>query len=205
MTDALKKAITEILGEKYENAAIKQIMSEVAGMSSLRNLAILQACVRSFPKCAYLEIGLYKGLSARAAMLGNDSGTFHLVDSFVEEAKYGSYREECTRNINAGAAKDKHIYPMDGLTFLVTTGGVAYDVFYYDGDHAFDATYTALSMARYRVKKGGIILVDDTNYGHVRQAVMHTVNDFGYTVDFDLWTPHSATGYCWNGLMVLTV
>jgi predicted O-methyltransferase YrrM len=195
--------IKRIAKADYWNEGIADVMREVEGMSAMRPLATLQAAVASKDDCRYLEIGTYKGLSARAAMKGNEGKHFTIVDSFEQEERYGPYREECARNLDAGNAADTNLVIADGIEYMRQYAGPRYDVVYYDGDHSYAHTLAAMSLMRYVSKPDAIFFMDDTNYSQVRSAMLTGCNDFDYRLIADFWTPQGAHSTWWNGWAIM--
>ena len=182
----------------------RDLCATVEGLSSPRCLAVINAAVSDIPDCVYCEIGAYKGLSARAAMLGNEGKEFHIVESFREVGIYGDYRETLLRNLDNGRGDNLTLHEIDGFQFLKHHAGKPFDVFYYDGEHSSQSTYYALSLARYHLKPGSIVFLDDTNGGLVRDGMMHAIHDFPFNLLRDWWSPKNGyTDGFWNGFAVL--
>jgi predicted O-methyltransferase YrrM len=147
------------------------VADDVENLARENNLALLNVAARCLDVDeAYVEIGVYHGASLIAAMLGNEGKRFVGVDSFAfRDASLEKVRENLERfgltppQILVGDAFD--LVPSGAL------GDVAIGVWYYDAAHSYEAQVQGLRMAEPLLTRGGLLIVDDTDWDHVARAM----------------------------------
>lgn len=173
----------------------------VRGFSSPSNLALIYEAVSWMPDDGvYCEMGVFQGLSARAAIAaGHGSQRFILVDDFREAQRYNGDNSA----IELANGDNITFHPVDAFQFLRGYQGAQWDVCYYDAGHSFQDTYTALSLIRHKLADYALVFIDDVNMDGVRAAVNLAGLDFGYKIVFDAPTPCNGHWTFWNGFMAL--
>ena len=82
------------------------------------------------------------------------------------------------------------------------------NVYFYDGDHSFEAQKSAFTYFNDIFADTFIAIVDDYNREHVRQGTMAGFQELNYQVLFDVFLPASFDGdkkQWWDGLYVAVI
>jgi hypothetical protein len=76
-------------------------------------------------------------------------------------------------------------------------------VYFYDGPHDFDDQFVALQAMLPHLAQDAVVIVDDTNWRHVRAANRLVVRHApGFELVHDLRTPSAFAPTWWNGLQL---
>lgn len=150
---------------------LRPVAESVENLARENNLALLNLAARCLEGDeAYVEIGVFHGASLIAAMLGNGGKRFIGVDRFtLGDATLEKVRENLARfeltppQILVGDAFE--LVPAGAL------GGVSIGVWYYDASHSYEAQLGGLRIAEPMLAPGALVIVDDTDWDHVAQAL----------------------------------
>jgi len=147
------------------------VVEEIEGLTRENNLALLNlaaACLA--PGEAYVEVGVFRGTSLVAAMLGNEEHRFVGIDAFT--FRDGSL-EQVERNLERfGLPRPKLLI---GDVFELVPAGALREtpvgVWYYDALHTYEAQLEGLRVAEPWLVPGALVIVDDTDWEQVARAM----------------------------------
>ena len=203
----MNEALREIIGNIAKNPLpeLPDYLSDCKGVKGFASPSILAVIYytlkQSKDDAIYCEMGVFCGLSATAANAGrSDTQRLLLIDNFSEYD--GIAKQEKSLELLSKTPGVEFIN-QDCFLFMRSHMTEPWDIFYYDAGHTFEATYTALGIARHNLKPGAIVFIDDTNMGQVRAAVNNAAADFGYTIQFDFPSRKNGSPDWWNGFMIL--
>lgn len=176
--------------------------AQIRKMSTLAVGAVIQECVRRMPSdTCYLNIGVWRGFSLFAGMAANSDKRCIGVDSFVQ---FGGPRKQFLRRFSDLRSASHKFFDSDWREYMKTTHTEMIGVLFYDAAHDEKSQFDALVMSDPFIVIGGIIIVDDTNWGEPRNAVQRFLeHKTQYRVLFDKRTSGNCHPTFWNGLMVL--
>lgn len=219
-----KQQVQRVLTEK-EQALVQHVINSIAnaeaGVSKISPQAfsipgMTGAKVRHFlnnlcsiPRTSYLEIGCWKGSTLVSALYGNEAV---LTDAIAVEnfSQFEGPRAEFLHNIQT-------FIPKAPLRFLETdcfsidkkaAFSKPITVYFYDGGHAFTEQYKAFTEFNTVFDDVFIAIVDDWNWGEVRDGTKTAFKDLGYEILFEKAFLTSANGdphTWWNGIYVAVI
>lgn len=177
----------------------------IHGMSSPKVRHLLNNLC-NLPKATYLEIGCWKGSTLIAALSGNER---QLQDAVAIESfsAFGQPREEFFQNV-------KTFIPFAPLRFFeaecfsidkAATFRYPINVYFYDGNHDFLSQHKAFSDFNAFFDDVFIAVVDDWNWGEVRDGTRTAFKELGYQILFErefLTNSNGDMNSWWNGLYV---
>ena len=183
------------------------LVADVPGMATEHKLALLNlAAAHLEPGEAYLEVGVFKGLSLIGAMLGNRGRRFYAIESFLEFNPDGGARSELEANlarwVGPGQAR---VLEGDCFDLLRTGTGLEepIGVYFYDGAHGRLPHYLALGVAERWLADRALVVIDDASWPIVARATDRYVAAHpGYRLLFDLAAEHEEDPRWWNGVRV---
>ena len=181
---------------------IKRIFT-VRKMSSLAiGMMINQIVSTLSADTCFVNIGVWKGFTLFAGMVGNAHQTCIGVDRFLQEK---SPKDAFMKRFLALRSPHHHFYEMDCATYFQTvhTGNIGF--YLYDGDHRYDCQMENLLMAEPFFADRCVILIDDINYHEARQAAFDFMRQsrYGYEIVVDERTRSNKHLTFWNGVMLL--
>lgn len=147
----------------------------ITGFSGKKILALLQNLVTCLDpqKEVYLEVGVFQGLSLMSVAKVYE-GSAYGIDNFSqfdpEKKNYNLIKEHCLR-LGIGNANllnnDLEIALKNLPDFL---NGKKIGLYFVDGPHDYRSQLLCLLLARPYLSDNAVIVIDDCNYRHVRQA-----------------------------------
>lgn len=143
-----------------------EVLSELEGMSSMRNRVLLNLLCKDKK---YLEVGTNKGSTLISACYKNGATGL----AYDDYRRFGHHEAYVNKLINKYKV-DARLIVADGMTHKEGK----FDVIHYDGDHAYESCYDALEYFKDFLNKDGIFIVDDLNYEPTKQAVLTFVKDY---------------------------
>ena len=113
----------------------------------------------------YLEIGTYCGSTFCSSIYKNNHLKAIAIDNFSEMQDRGDIRGTLNKNIAACTGENKNVrfFDQDSFKFDLKNIEEKIDVYFYDGDHSFDAQRDALTYYVSAMNDVFIYLVDDWN------------------------------------------
>jgi predicted O-methyltransferase YrrM len=211
--EAFRAGLPQVFGGDLQaphprDRRFRRLMDDVPGMASENKLALLNFAASLLPPGeAYLEVGSFKGLSIIAAMLGNETGEFHAIESFREfGVDSSSTRRELEKNLARWRTRDRlHLMIGDSFALLRDRAAIRspIGVYFYDGNHGRLAQHLALGIAEPLLADEALIVVDDASWPVVRTTSQAFVRRHaGYELLFDLPSEREYDPKWWNGLLV---
>ena len=170
-----KKTILECIRNAEENPSDvdRNILSGFSGakiISLLKNFASTIVNDRA----TYLEVGVYRGLTLLSVAATVPESEVFGIDNFAFFDKYGInlsiIRERMTKlNIqNATIINNDFEDALENLDRY--TGDIKTGLYFIDGPHDYRSQLMSLLLIRPWLTESAVIIVDDSNYLHVRQA-----------------------------------
>lgn len=206
--EQLAKELEEVLAGQKDNA-FTALFAKVQCMSSPRVYGVINACVNAMETGEiYLEVGTYQGGSLIAALMGNQARAI-AVDSFGEFAKTNNL-DATLNNLSDFGVRDRvsfHNMSFQEFFDWHTSPAFKVAVYYYDGQHDVKGELEGLEACWEFLQSGSLIIVDDTRYPEVRQAVNQFVTNHPDLLEYVfVMTPaHEFDKNWWNGIIVLRV
>ena len=181
---------------------LKEI-SFVPKMSTYAVGAIINYAVRLMsPAHAFVNVGLWRGFTLLAGMVGNETKQCIGVDNF---SQYGGPRDDFLDEFTKYKSSKHRFYEMDYIDYFEQVHSAPIGTFIYDGNHSYEDQFLALQLAEPFFCDKCIILIDDINYDEVHQAT----NDFVKSSSQQYRTLFHQETYCnshptfWNGITVM--
>lgn len=215
----LKAAIHDADTHGIMAGTTSSLLSGLSGESVVGLLQRLPGCLTNPANLCYLEVGVFRGLTLLSTAKANPSTQCLGIDNF-------SLFDDPQQNLPhiLGAMKSLGIKNAgvincdfeDALSdILHHTKGQRIGVYFMDGPHDYRSQLIALLKVRPALHDEAVIVVDDANYAHVRQANA----DFlaccpEYKLAFEAYTPchpanmspeekTKAMAGWWNGINIL--
>lgn len=147
----------------------------VEGFSGARLLALLRALAGRIvdEKDAYVEVGVYRGLTLSSVARAT-GGLCVGIDDFSLFNPSGDNRRRVESVLEEHGLQHVELLDMDAEIALTSFDqrfpGRRIGLLFVDGGHDHRSQLIALLLARRHLADGAVIVVDDTNYRHVRQA-----------------------------------
>jgi predicted O-methyltransferase YrrM len=144
---------------------------------------------------AYLEIGVYRGvlLSEVAKVAKTAIG----IDDFSQFDTEGTNKQTTLERIGDTAK----LIDGDCYSGTVTKRIKHVDVLFYDAGHTYQQTSKALELYTKKMKKGGVIIIDDWNVPHIQQATSDIIGGISKLVEEHFTEKNGSDDY-WNGIGV---
>lgn len=167
----------------------------------------------------YTEVGVYRGLTLSTVASRTEAPCVGIDDFSLFNAD-ASNRATVERRLTEAGCTNVTIADMDFEIALrgwrgLGHGADAIGVLFIDGAHDYRSQLVGLLLGRPAMRDGGVIVVDDANYAHVRQAsydFMAAFPDWALVAEIttvghpDVVTPEqhaAARAGWWNGVHVL--
>lgn len=177
MTDAARfRALAGLIGEAERNGVLVPTEG-LAGYSGARIVGALQRFVRRLadqPDRCYLEVGVYQGLTLVSAAVAAPEVPAWGIDNFAQFDPGGHNADRVERRIADNGATNAHLVNADYEDALEALEGHIGDrkvgVYFVDGPHDYRSQRMCLDLVRPFLAGDAVVVVDDSNYRHVRQA-----------------------------------
>jgi predicted O-methyltransferase YrrM len=205
---------TEASGMLIENP-------ELTGFSGKKLIGLLQrlAALASSRNECYLEVGVFQGLTLLSVATAMESGTAFGIDNFSHHDPEGANLSIVKERIdmlgatNAVVINEDYEDALEQLDKYI--GDKKIGVYFIDGPHDYRSQFMCLALAKPYLSENAVVIVDDANYRHVRQAnrdFLVTNRDFNllfeaYTqchpVNMTKQDKENASNGWWDGVNVL--
>ncbi|MDF1572785.1 MAG: class I SAM-dependent methyltransferase [Bacteroidales bacterium] len=167
----------------------------------------------------YLEVGVFQGLSLLSVANSIGNNVAFGIDNFAFFDKDGKNESIVHSRIDKLNLKNVRLINQDYEDALENLGEYIGDkkvgVFFIDGPHDYRSQLMCLLLIKPYLSDDAVIIIDDSNYRHVRQAnrdFLQTNND--YKLFFEAYTPshpdnmskvelEQAKHGWWNGVNVI--
>jgi len=149
----------------------------------------------------YLNVGVANGFALLAGMARNPGKTCVGVDEFAQSnAHRGGFLKRFERLRGANHA----FYETDFRKYLAESHSQPLGVYVVDGRSTYEDQCDALKLAEPYFARGCLVLADDTNWPHVREANVDFLkaSAFEYRTVLDVQTPRTGHPTFWNGIML---
>lgn len=166
------------------NAGEAELTGPLGGYSGHKIVAALSACLQSFhgdPDTCYLEVGVFQGLTLLSTAQKHPGVRCFGIDDFSLDPQGQN------RSIIASRAAELSVsnYQLldadyeDALMALAShLGGRKLGVYFVDGPHDYRSQLMCLLLALPHLHERAVIVIDDANYRHVRQASADFLSTF---------------------------
>lgn len=174
----IHKAVESILAAERRSAPIFGVQQvALTGLSGQKVIGLLQNVASSFtddPEACYAEIGVFQGLTLLSVASSNPTMQCFGVDNFA-------YLNPSHRNLSIVQNKMR-VLGVENATLLNMDYEDALEGFdkhigdrrvgllFIDGPHDYRSQLMCLQLARPHLHRDAVIVVDDCNYRHIRQA-----------------------------------
>jgi hypothetical protein len=174
-----QKLLTQLLGCIRESAEGKFSPAEIDGLTGLSGRKLMH-CLQRFSgllcneDAVYVELGVFQGLTLISNALINPKIECFGIDNFslfnegkknlsIVEGRFAKYSVGNARIINLD-------YEEALLNLSRYLGNRKIGVFFVDGPHDYRSQLLPLLLSKPYLAESCAIVVDDSNYAHVRQA-----------------------------------
>lgn len=178
-------------------------LSNVEGMSTAANCYLINEICKSLNKDElYLNIGVWNGLTYFAGLINTTCKAIG-VDNF---SQFGGPKDNFLNHYEKYKREDSKFYDIDYIEYFKTHKDKI-DFYFYDGHHSYDNQYKAIIQAAPFLKKGSLVLIDDTNGEAPKNATLNAFKDLNLKFDiwFDIITAHNGHPTYWNGLILCQI
>jgi protein O-GlcNAc transferase len=185
------------------------VLARVRGMTSANVLQLLNLAVELMEQDeVYAEVGCFQGATLIGALLGNSARIAYAADNFTEYDRDGSNQAMLLSNLAAFGLQDRvRLRRQDFAEFFLKLrlAPIKIGVYFYDGAHDYRSHLLGLLMAVPFLAERALLVVDDSNYPAVKQAVWDflAIRPEGRVL-LDLPTPANEHPSFWNGVQVLS-
>ena len=154
----------------------QQALDQVQGMTTANVMQLLNFAVECMePDEIYCEVGSYQGSTLIGALLNHSERMAYAVDNFAEFDPAGENLEKLIDNLSKFNLQDQvYFCNQDFEEFLLELREIKPEekigVYLYDGAHDYRSQLLGLLLIKPFLAEKALIIVDDSNWGTVRQA-----------------------------------
>jgi predicted O-methyltransferase YrrM len=155
---------------------VREVLTGLSGGKLIGALQRLARLYEGDETCCYLEIGVFRGLSLLSVASAAPRLTCYGVDNFMplDREQNDSNYDLVRGKIDKLGLTNIQILKADfeeALTaFDQTSGGKKIGLLFVDGPHDYRSQIICLLFAKHVLAENCVIIVDDSNYNHVRQT-----------------------------------
>lgn len=149
---------------------------EESGFSGKKLIGALQRLcrVQLDDSVCYLEVGVFQGLTLLSAARAAPEYPVFGIDNFCKHDPRGTNRSIVESRIQSRGLNHVHLIDKDFEEALENLGsliqGRKIGVYFVDGPHDYRSQFLCLELARPFFAEHAVLVIDDSNYSHVRQA-----------------------------------
>lgn len=186
---------------------LTQAEFDLEGMSSRKNRILLNELVKDDTR--YLEIGVWRGSTFVAALLGNKPEYAVAIDNFSQFDNDGKNSERFKKVVTDRNITDFTLLNADcfnippNLENLLL--GQNFNTYFYDGDHKEQDQYLALAYYYPTLANTFIFIVDDWNWEPSRHGTRRAIAELDLKIHKE-WELFNEGGgnkeHWWNGLYI---
>ncbi len=196
-------------------------IDELCGFSGAKIIGTLQRLCKLIlsDHICYLEVGVFRGLTLLSVAKAAAEYPVYGIDNFCQFDPKGNNQSFVESQIHNLGLNHVHLINMDFEEALENLNPYIQDrkigVYFVDGPHDYRSQIMCLELIRPYLADHAVIVVDDSNYQHVRQAnrdFLVTHPDF--KLFFEAYTPchpnnmpktlrQDAEHGWWNGLNII--
>jgi len=176
----LVQSVQDALNEAHP-CAFPDIVLSIDGMSGAKYKRFTNRLLSKEAVKSYLEIGVWKGSTAIAALFGNTGRLkYTLVDNWSE---FGGPRQEFADNWKKFIGSEPSLIDRDCFSINPIDHGVSeIDVYFYDGAHDENSQYLALKHYYESMNHSFVFLVDDWDWPAVKTGTDRAISDLRLNV-----------------------
>jgi hypothetical protein len=192
--DLVKKSFDKSLN--YQSKLPSWVL-ELEGMSGKKYRHFINNLISSVPNCRYLEIGCWKGSTLCSALYENNIVAY-AVDNWSE---FGGPKDEFQDNVNKTIAESSDDVDIDcqfeenHYKNIEFNNIGKYNVYLYDGPHAYEDQYNALTLGLEALDDEFIFICDDWNWDFLREATKKSIDDLNIEVLYSIELTTSQEDY----------
>ncbi len=169
-TDAAKLADSEGLSTKLNTRSL-------TGLSGNKVIGVLQRLLHVFsgdPHACYLEVGVFRGLTLISVAKSCPALRCYGIDNFAQFDPDNTNLDMVKNNARQLGVDNLEVVNMDyedafeNLNDHISDKKIA--VYFVDGPHDYRSQRMCLELALPYLHEHAVVVVDDSNYEHVRQA-----------------------------------
>ena len=149
----------------------------------------------------YLNVGVSNGFALLAGMARNTDKRCVGIDEF---AKSQAPRGPFLKRFERARGPSHAFHETDFRKYLTKIHSEPLGVYVMDGLRSYEDQLDGLTLAEPYFARGCFVLVDDTNWPHVREANLNFLkaSAFEYRTVLDVQTPRTGHPTFWNGVML---
>lgn len=159
-----------------DRGLITESQDVLTGYSGSHITALLQRCTKlaDNESACYLEIGVFQGLTLLSVSSANPKTSCYGIDNFSffdpkgENFEIVQDRAQKLGVENYSIINEDYEDAFPGLDSYLH--GRQIGVYFVDGPHDYRSQFMCLQLARPYLHPNAVVVVDDSNYRHVRQA-----------------------------------
>ncbi|MET0497660.1 MAG: class I SAM-dependent methyltransferase [Steroidobacteraceae bacterium] len=163
--------------DAIKEAELRGRVAEVAGLEGLSGdklVGSLQRFAMAAADTAYVEIGVYRGLTLVSVGVAAPGTAVFGIDNFSQFDLDGKNRSVVEKMIAANGLRNVNLINADYEQAFAEidrhTQGRRIGTYFVDGPHDYRSQLMCLELARPHLADFAVIVIDDSNYQHVRQA-----------------------------------
>ena len=217
----LEQIIQTLKDVEAGNVAARSYSEVLSGYSGEKIIALLQAvtAMRDPATECYLEVGVFQGMTLLSNAASNPSIECFGIDNF-SQFDPGGHNLALVQDRQKRLGANNATLIVDDLECALMEGsanlkGKRAGVYFVDGPHDYRSQILCLLLARHYLSERCVIVIDDCNYAHVRQANADFLSASPeFRLLFEAYTPShpenmdaadlaSARRGWWNGINVL--
>lgn len=202
--EILKTAITSSLNSEIPNKLTDEIML-IEGMSGATYKKFANRLLSNKIVKNYLEIGVWKGSTAIAALYKNHHKLkYTVIDNF---SQFGGTKEEFIKNWKKYNGSEPNLIDEDCFSFDAVKRGITdIDVYFYDGEHTENDQYLALKHYYDSMANSFIFMVDDWSWDLVKNGTNKALKELELKIHYkkEFEGSSDSSGW-WNGCAIFVL
>jgi hypothetical protein len=170
------KTVVDCITEANRKGALADTNGVLLGFSGEALVGTLQRLANrtlTNDSC-YLEIGVYQGLTLLSSAASSPTNTFFGIDNFAFFDPKGENKQLIVERAEKLKISNAHLINMDYEDALENLqqhiGDKKVSVYFIDGPHDYRSQLMCLLLIKPFLADQAVIIIDDSNYRHVRQA-----------------------------------
>jgi hypothetical protein len=170
--------IKEIASAIEQSESLGRVMhlDGVTGLSGDKLIGLLQRCAKisSTDNVCYLELGVFQGLTLSSVAAVASALPCFGIDNFSQNDADSRNRQIMEERLSKHTSGNASLINEDFEDALLSLpnhiGDKLVSVYFIDGPHDYRSQYLSLEFALPYLAEEVVILIDDSNYEHVRRA-----------------------------------
>jgi hypothetical protein len=158
----------------------------------------------------YLEIGVFKGSTFISSLYQNNVVSAYALDNWAEFKDYGTPKKDFEDACNKFELKNYQFFEADCYKFDLSNIKNKINVYFFDGEHTFDAHYNALKYYYDILDDEFIFIVDDFDpydavWANVEKGTRQSIKDLNFKVIYENHlksTGRNDVSSWWNGVFL---